>query len=76
MTLYYHCNYCNKDNHTEDRCCKKKNGFRREDLWKRSVTVHFETALIAHSKSDGLLHNYIFNSDSVAASHMVMMRLL
>jgi hypothetical protein len=31
----------------------------------------YETALIAHAKSDGLLHNYTFIADSGDSSHMV-----
>jgi hypothetical protein len=56
----YHCGYCNKYNHTEDRCFKKKKGLEEKNSGREMALCIYETALIAHEKSDGLLQSYTF----------------
>jgi hypothetical protein len=67
----YHCGYCNKDNHTEDRCFKKKKDLEEKNSGREMALCIYETALIAYAKSDGLLQSYTLIADSGALSHMV-----
>ena len=66
-----HCAYCKKDNHTEDRCFKKKKDLEEKKSGREMALCIYEAALIAHAKSDGLLQPYTFIADSGASSHMV-----
>jgi hypothetical protein len=56
--LKYHCDYCDKDEHTEDHCYKKKcdmkNG--RKGETEKTLCV-YETALIIKSIEDGYIND-------------------
>ena len=67
----YHCTYCKKDNHTEDRCFKKKKDEEQNHSGREMALCIYETALVAHAKTEGLLQDYTFIADSGASSHMV-----
>jgi hypothetical protein len=69
----YHCNYCHKDGHTEDRCYKKKrdkqNGMSSSASTETALCV-YETALILRAK-EGYINDTIFIADIGASSYMV-----
>jgi hypothetical protein len=70
----YHCDYCHKDGHTEDRCYKKKrdmqNGMSSPASTETALCV-YETALILRAKEDGFINDTTFIADTGASSHMV-----
>jgi hypothetical protein len=70
-TNTYHFGYCNKDGHTEDRCFKKKRDKEQKPPDTEMAFCIYETALIAKAKTDGILTDYTFITDSGASSHMV-----
>jgi hypothetical protein len=70
----YHCDYCHKDRHTEDRCYKKKresgiSTVRRSSLTKTTLCI-YETALMIRAK-EGYVNDINFLADTGATSHMV-----
>jgi hypothetical protein len=70
----YHCDYCHKDGHTEDRCYKKKrdkqNGMSSSASTETALCV-YETALILRAKEEGYSIDTTFIADTGASSHMV-----
>jgi hypothetical protein len=57
----YHCNYCNKDGHTEDRCFKKK-----------AESTAVMLSCVSNAKGyEKTITQYTFIADSGASSHMV-----
>jgi hypothetical protein len=65
----YHCDYCKKDGHTEDRCFKKK---KDPESSKETMMCFIETALLVlAAKLDGKLNDFTFVADTGASSHMV-----
>jgi hypothetical protein len=68
----YHCNYCDKDGHTEDRCYKKKRDMKGGDKGEiEQMLCVYETALIVNAIEDGYVSDQIFIADTGASSHMV-----
>ena len=68
----YHCDYCQKDGHTEDRCFKKKKDVKDKDGSKGETMMCFmETAFLVAAKLEGKINDFTFVADTGASSHMV-----
>jgi hypothetical protein len=71
----YHCDYCNKDSHTEDRCIKKLKDELARAQGNSPNTAHvalfcYNTCLLT-ADSNHLVNQNTFIADSVASTHMV-----
>jgi hypothetical protein len=71
----YHCNYCHKDGHTEDRCYKKKTDsgsatVRCSNLTETVLCI-YETALMVGAIESGYVYDTTFVAETGATSHMV-----
>jgi hypothetical protein len=64
----YHCDYCKKDGHTEDRCFKKK---KEKESSNETMMCFIETALLVAAKLEGKLNDFTFVADTGASSHTV-----
>jgi hypothetical protein len=71
----YHCDYCHKDGHSEDRCYKKKMNsgsatVRRSNLTETALCI-YETALMLRAIETGYVNDTTFVADTSATSHIV-----
>jgi hypothetical protein len=71
----YHCDYCHKDGHSEDRCFKKKWDLesatvRRSNLTDTTLCI-YERALMLRAIESGYVNDTTFVADTGATSHMV-----
>jgi hypothetical protein len=71
----YHCDYCHKDGHSEDRRYKKKRDsgsatVRLSNLTETALCI-YESALMLRAIDSGYVNDTNFVADTGATSHMV-----
>ena len=67
----YHCNYCNRDGHTEDRCFKKKAVESPKTPETANVALVCTHVCSLTTEDTGKVNSNTFLADSGASCHMV-----
>jgi hypothetical protein len=69
-TSGFHCGYCIKPGHTEDRCFKTKKEVANPEIIVEIALCVYESALIARAIEEVVLKETKFIADTGASSHM------